>query len=203
MQPNNAWDLRFSEPGFAYGVEPNEFLVDSAHYLPNKGSVLCLAEGEGRNGVWLASRGHDVTAIDSSMVGLQKARELADQHGVQINTIAADLADYLYPPSAYNGIVGIFCHLPPVIRHRLFGLLHKTLQKDGILILEGYSKRQHDYGTGGPPSADMLYDLQEITTELQGFNFLLKREVEREVVEGRLHTGLGSVVQIIARKAEP
>jgi len=200
MQQGNSWDIRFAEPGFAYGVEPNDFLVESSHYLMPEGNVLCLAEGEGRNGVWLAGQGFAVSAIDSSAVGLQKAADLARSKGLAITTLVADLADYQPLAETFDGIISIFCHLPPAIRKPLFNTLHTSLKKDGILILEGYTKKQLEYGTGGPPEKEMLFDREEITSELNGFEFLVNREIEREIFEGKLHNGLGSVVQIIGRK---
>ena len=200
VKTGNRWDLRYSEPGFAYGTSPNDFLVDSISYLSTNGSVFCLAEGEGRNGVWLARKGYSVTAVDSSTVGLQKAQELASRNGVDITTHLADLGDYTFPGNTFDGIIAIFCHLPPLVRRKTFNALSGSLKKGGTLLLEGYSKRQLEFGTGGPPSLEMLYDLEEICEELTGFDFLLAREIERDIHEGTLHNGRGSVIQIIGKK---
>ena len=109
------WDERFSEPGFAYGTEPNDFLASVADRIP-MGRVLSLAEGEGRNAVFLAGLGYEVTAVDSSRVGLAKAEGLAAERGVTIATVNADLADFEIEPGVWQGIISIFCHLPPVVR---------------------------------------------------------------------------------------
>jgi len=113
------WNERYSAPEYVYGTEPNAFLVEAAPLIP-PGRVLALADGEGRNGVYLATRGHRVTSVDLSPVGLDKARRLAAERGVPIDTVVADLEDYVITPDSWQGIVSIFCHLPPPVRRRLY-----------------------------------------------------------------------------------
>ncbi|NNK13402.1 MAG: class I SAM-dependent methyltransferase, partial [Desulfofustis sp.] len=113
------WDERYSESGFAYGSEPNDFLASSADLLQPGSEILCLAEGEGRNAVYLASHGHRVTAVDSSSVGLEKALLLAEKRGVSIDIVEADLKDFVIKQDSFQVIVPIFCHLPPAARERL------------------------------------------------------------------------------------
>jgi SAM-dependent methyltransferase len=193
------WDERFSEPGYAYGTEPNGFLVSVADRIP-RGKVLCLAEGEGRNAVYLAGLGYDVTAIDTSTVGLAKAEELAHDRGVTIETVNADLEEYQIEQGVWQGIVSIFCHLPPVIRAALHERCLRGLAPGGVFVLEGFTPRQLELGTGGPKSRDLLMELEIIRQELPGLRLEVAREIEREVAEGKYHKGAAAVVQILAVK---
>jgi len=193
------WDKRFSEPGFAYGTEPNGFLASVADQIP-RGRVLCLAEGEGRNAVYLAGLGYDVTAVDTSTVGLAKAEGLARDRGVIIETVNADLEDYQIAPGAWQGIVSIFCHLPPVVRAALHERCLRGLAPGGVFVLEGFTPRQLELGTGGPKSRELLMELEIIRQELPGLRLEVARELEREVVEGKYHKGSAAVVQILAVK---
>ena len=194
------WDARYAEPGWAFGTEPNDFLREQAHRLPPRGRVLCLAEGEGRNAVWLARLGHDVTAVDLASAGLEKAQRLAREHGVRITTVCADLAEFPLEPSAWDGVVSIFAHVPVATRQRVHAALPATLRPDGVLLLEAYRPRQLDRGTGGPPDDARMLDLSRLRAELGTLEWLLARELERPVVEGRYHTGMASVVQLVARR---
>lgn len=200
MQPKNKWDSRYSEPGYAYGTRPNDFLAERIDLLPESGKVLCLAEGEGRNAVFLASHGYDVVAVDSSPVGLQKALELARIRSVHIRTIVADLAGFSIEPESYDAVISIYCHLPPDVRKQVHKRIRSGLKPGGILLLEGYTPDQLQHATGGPPSSELMMNLQMLTTEFSGLEILHATELERDIHEGRLHTGLGSVVQFIARK---
>lgn len=193
------WDERFSEPGYAYGTEPNEFLVSVADRIP-EGRVLCLAEGEGRNAVFLASRGHEVTAVDTSRVGLAKAQALANRRGVQIETVHTDLGEFEIEPGAFMGIVSIFCHLPPPVRAALHERCLRGLAPGGAFVLEGFAPRQLELGTGGPRSRELLMELGIIRQELPGLRYEVARELERRLDEGRYHCGTAAVVQILALK---
>lgn len=193
------WNDRYAQTGFVYGVEPNEFLAAVADKIP-PGPVLMLGDGEGRNGVFLAGRGYDVVAVDQSEVGLAKARRLADERGVRIETRHADLAEFPIEPGAWAGIVSIFCHLPPTIRVPLHQAVVSGLRPGGAFISESYNVGQLGYGTGGPSDPAMLPSLAQLTTELAGLEFLYAKELVREVREGEYHTGLASVVQIVARR---
>lgn len=193
------WDERYGEPGYAYGTEPNEFLVSVVSSIP-PGRILSLAEGEGRNAVWLASRGYAVTGVDASAVGLRKAGELAAAKGVSITTVLADLRDYVIEPQQWDGIVACYCHLPSAVRVPLHRAVVAGLKPGGVFVLEAFSKEQLDYGSGGPQSLDMLMSLEELREELAGLTFLHAVRLERDVREGSRHTGLASVVQILGRK---
>ncbi len=193
------WDERYGKPGRAYGTAPNAFLASVVDLLP-KGRILSLGEGEGRNAVYLATRGYDVVGVDGSRVGLAKARQLATERGVRITTVVSDLGDYLIEPSAWNGIVSIFCHLPQALRARVHGDVVRGLKPGGVFVLEAYTPAQLDHHTGGPPTADLMMSLADLERELEGLTFVHARELDREVVEGRSHTGLSAVVQVVAVK---
>ncbi len=192
------WNQRYAGDEFAYGTEPNTFLAQHSALLT--GPVLSLAEGEGRNAVFLASLGLDVLGVDGSEVGLAKAHELAASRGVAIRTEAADLATYEPPANSFGSVVSISAHLPSVIRKRLHRLVERSLKPGGIILLEAYTMAQLDHTTGGPRDPDMLMSREEIEKEFANCERILSQEIEREVVEGKYHTGLASVVQFIGRK---
>ena len=200
--PQRSWDERFAGEEYAYGKEPNEFLAAVADRLP-PGRVLCLAEGEGRNAVFLAERGYEVTAVDSSGVGLAKARRLAAERGVTIATVHTDLADLVIEPAAWQGIVSIWAHLPRLLRARVHAGVVRGLAPGGLFILEAYTPAQLGYATGGPPVAGLLVELSTVREELAGLEFVIARETTREVHEGRLHHGMSAVVQVVAGKPPP
>ncbi len=192
------WNQRYSSDEFAYGTEPNTFLVENAKLLT--GPVLSLAEGEGRNAVFLASLGLDVLGVDGSEVGLEKAQKLAASKGVEIKTEIADLATYEPPANFYGSVVSISAHLPSDVRRRLYPSVEQSLKLGGIILLEAYSKSQLSRDTGGPKDPDMLMTAPDIVKEFPNCEVILCHEIEREVVEGEFHTGLASVVQFIGRK---
>lgn len=197
------WDERYSQPGFAYGTEPNEFLAVAAGRIP-AGPVLSLGEGEGRNAAFLAGLGHRVVAVDQSEVGLAKARRMAADRGLTIETVCSDLAGYAIEPGAWAGIVSVFCHLPRRVRKPLHTAAVRGLRPGGVLVLEAYTPAQIGRGTGGPRDPDMLPTLAELTVELTGLEFAHARELDREVREGTYHTGVASVVQVVGvRPAGP
>ena len=193
------WDEKYSAEHYVYGKEPNRFLAEHAAELP-PGDVLCLAEGEGRNAVYLAGLGFSVTALDRSPVGMDKAKRLSAEKGVEIETICADLADFDLGTARWDAIVSIFGHVPPDVRHEVYGSVHEALKPGGVLLLEAYTPDQLGRGTGGPRTADLLLTADLLRAEIPGLEFLYIEELEREVIEGTGHTGLASVVQLIARK---
>lgn len=195
------WDERYRREGFAYGRDPNQFLRAEAHRIPMGGRVLCLAEGEGRNAVFLAQLGHAVTAVDFSAEGLRKAETLARENGVTIHTVHADLATYDIEEDSFAGIVSIFAHLPPTVRARVHAQVPRALVAGGVFLLEAYTPRQQAYGTGGPKDPEWLMTLEGVTREINPLAVLLGKEVEREVQEGDFHTGMAATVQIAATRA--
>lgn len=193
------WEARYAEAGYAFGTRPNDFLRENVDRLP-PGRLLCLAEGEGRNAVWLAQRGYDVTAVDLSARGLEKARRLAAERRVRITTVQADLATFHIRAGEWKGIVSIFAHVPSPVRRRVHASVVSGLAPGGVFLLEAYRPEQAGRGTGGPPDDDRLVNLERLRGELGALDWLVAREVERDVVEGRCHTGRASVVQLVARR---
>lgn len=193
------WDEEYSVEEYVYGKAPNDFLSEMSDSL-KKGDVLCLAEGEGRNAVHLALQGFTATAVDSSGVGLAKADKLAQESGVSIQTVLADLADYRIEEGAWDSIISISCHLHQDLRRRLHRNVVTGLKKGGTFLLEAYTPKQLEFMTGGPPSAEYLMELAVLKEELAGLEFVHGKELVRDVVEGVNHTGKGSVVQVLARK---
>ena len=194
------WDERYAGVEYIYGTEANDFLKANIDTLP-PGRALCLAEGEGRNAVYLAQQGYAVTAVDSSSVGLQKAQKLADMKGVKLTTVHSDLAHYHIEPNSVDAIISIFCHVPADIRRDLHRQVVAGLRPGGVFLLEAYTPKQLEYKTGGPPVPELTMTLAQLREELAGLNFILAREIDRQVVEGTFHTGLGAVVQVIAQKS--
>lgn len=197
------WDERYSEPGFAFGREPNDFLRAVAQMIPAGGKVLCLGEGEGRNAVFLAQQGYAVTAVDRSSVGLAKVQTLADEAGVGVKTAQADVVDFDIGGAQWDGIVAVYLHLSPEIRRALHARIVEGLRLQGVYILEAYAPKQVTMpGVGGPAGerAHWLMDLTSLRDELGGLSWVVAEERDREVNEGRYHHGLSSVVQLVARK---
>ncbi len=193
------WNERYSSKEYAYGTEPNTFLAANFQHLP-KGRVLSMAEGEGRNAVFLAQQGYAVTAVDGSQVGLDKAQVLAETRGVKLECICADLADFDLGVGAWDAIISIFCPLPPAIRQALYRKVLAALKPGGVFLLEAYTPDQIKHGTGGGKSVELMQTAATLRAELPGLDFAHLVELERDVVEGIFHTGLGAVVQAIGVK---
>jgi SAM-dependent methyltransferase len=193
------WNNRYAVAGHVYGEAPNAFVAEVASQI-SAGPVLCLAEGEGRNAVHIATLGHRVTAVDQSEIGLAKGRRLGGTRGVEIETVLADLANYAIAAGAWAGIVATFAHLPPALRRRVHRDVVAGLQPSGVFILEAYTPAQLALGTGGPKSPELLMTLADLREELSGLQFLIARELERDVIEGTGHAGRGAVVQILAKR---
>ena len=194
------WNRRYGDSDYFYGTEPNDFLAAEIGRLDGRHRVLSVAEGEGRNAVFMAARGLSVTAVDSSRTGLAKARRLAAERGVALAAICADLGAWVIPAGRWDGIVSIFCHPEPAIRERLHRGVVAGLRPGGLLLLEAYVPRQLEFGTGGPPRVELMVDAGILRRELDGLEFLRVQELEREIHEGRGHAGPSAVVQLIARK---
>ncbi|MBY6064275.1 class I SAM-dependent methyltransferase [Pseudidiomarina sediminum] len=200
---NNPWDERYNTEDYIYGTAPNDFLHEHAAALLNSYEhphVLCVADGEGRNSVYLAELGATVCAMDISQVGLDKAQHLAQQRGVKLQTQCIDLSDALLPEQHYDGVVAIFCHLPSAARAHLYEQIAASLKPGGFFLLEGYSHGQLHYNTGGPDNADLLLNCAELTRAFKGFEIQINHAIEREIHEGDRHSGLGAVCQFIAKK---
>lgn len=197
--PKHTWEQRFDAEAYHYGTEPNDFLRERIGSLPG-GPVLCLAEGEGRNAVFLASRGFEVSSIDLTEAGVRKTRRLAVERGVSVDATVGDLATADLGVQRWSGIVSIFAHLPAPIRRNLHARVVAALAPGGVLLLEAYTPDQIGRGTGGPPIPELTMTLADLRDELKGLDITYGVELERDVVEGYGHSGVGSVVQLIARR---
>lgn len=200
MSSNNPWDTRYAGEAFMYGTAPNDFLREQVGVLPPAGRVLCLAEGEGRNAVFLAERGFQVTGVDGSKVGLDKAQRLARERGVKLETIVADLRDFDLGTARWDAIVSIWCHVPPDLRAALHPRIAAALAPGGVFLLEHYHPRQLEYRTGGPPDAKLLVTRSELEDDFKALTVLHAFEGEREIREGSGHAGMSFVTQFIAQR---
>lgn len=197
------WDARYAEDGWAFGDQPNDFLREQSSVIAPRSRVLCLAEGEGRNAVHLATLGHDVSAVDLSSVGMTKAARLAAARGVSIRTEVANLADYAIAAGSWDAIVSIFAHVPETVRGPLHRAVVAGLAPGGVFVLEAYTPEQFGRGTGGPNDPSKFMNLAGLERELAGLEWIVAREVERDVIEGRYHSGRSRVVQLVGRKPAP
>ena len=193
------WEERYGAADYAYGTEPNTFLKDNVALLP-MGDVLCLAEGEGRNSVFLAATGRKVSSVDLTESGVAKTLRLAASRGVVVDAVVGDLADYDLGVDRWDTIVSVFAHMPSSVRVDLHRRVVAALRPGGVFLLEAYTPDQIGRGTGGPQSADMMMTLEGLTKELEPLRLAHAAEIEREIIEGNHHSGVGSVVQVVARK---
>jgi len=196
------WDQRFAGDDYVYGTEPNQFVREQAGRIP-PGPVLMIGDGEARNGVFLAGLGHAVTSVDQSPVAQGKAAALAAARGVSLDLVLADLADYRPPAGRFAAVVSIFCHLPPALRAEVHRRAAEALAPGGVFLIEAYTPAQLAHATGGPRDPELLYTRELLVADLAGLDVELAVEREREVHEGARHTGLGAVVQVVARRPPP
>jgi 2-polyprenyl-3-methyl-5-hydroxy-6-metoxy-1,4-benzoquinol methylase len=193
------WNERYAETAYAYGQEANDFL--KAQQIGSDLKVLCLAEGEGRNGVYLAGLGNDVTCIDYSEEGLKKTSQLAEQNGVEVSCICADLGEINIEEDTWDLIIGIFAHFPLQVKQHIWPQMHAALKPGGQLIMEVYDQEQLRFGTGGPQHPDLLYSTEELQSLIgQDFTEIKIEKVYREVNEGTYHNGASATIQVLATK---
>ncbi|MEY4401948.1 MAG: hypothetical protein RL072_1813 [Actinomycetota bacterium] len=197
-----SWDERYAEESFAFGTEANDFLREVAARLP-VARTLCLGDGEGRNGVFLAQLGHDVVTVDLSPVGVVKARRLAADRDVEIDARVADLETFELGTASWDCIVSVFCHLTPALRHKVHAAVPDALRQGGCFVLEAYRAANIGRGVGGPQNSEMTVELEDILSDLgatTGMTIEVGREIEREIVEGKYHNGMSATTQVLARK---
>jgi SAM-dependent methyltransferase len=195
------WESRFSKPEYEFGKAPNEFLVRCKPLLPKSGRALAVADGEGRNGVWLAEQGLDVLSIDFSPAAQKKVQALAAERGVAIAVEQADVHAWPYPDAAFDVVVEIFTQFStPAERPKKWAGMRRALKPGGLLILEGYTPKQLDYGTGGPKQIEHLYTHAMLEQAFGDFRDLKIVEEEREMSEGAGHAGMSAVINLTGRK---
>ena len=197
----NRWQERFSTPDFVFGKEPNEFLIRCKDLLPREGKALAVADGEGRNSVFLAQQGLDVTATEFAPAAIEKARQLAAEHNVSVNFIETDVHDWHYPKNTFDVVVEIFTQFstPPKRAVKWAGM-RRTLKPGGLLIIRGYTPKQLQYGTGGPKQIDQLYTFEKLESMFNDFTDLSIVEEELELSEGHGHDGMSAVIGLTGRK---
>jgi cyclopropane fatty-acyl-phospholipid synthase-like methyltransferase len=195
------WDQRYDVEEYVYGTDPNQFLREHLSFLTPGMRVLSVADGEGRNGVWLAEQGMQVLSVDASCVAQTKARKLADERQVQMEFECADLLSWHWGPNQFDAVAAIFIQFANAAeRKTLFAGLHTTLKSGGILLLHGYTPRQLEYRTGGPGSIEQLYTAPILRALLDGFDILELREHDSHISEGTYHHGMSALIDVVAKK---
>ena len=200
--PAGTWNRRFAADGFLFGTAPNAWLSEHAVVWQAGQRVLSVADGEGRNSVWLAARGLQVDAFDISTVGVDKARRLAVEQGVAVNFAVADCDSYGWPEATFDGVAAIFVQFAdPPLRERLFANIVRCLKPGGTLVLQGYTPRQLEYRTGGPPFASHLYTEAVLREAFApALDIVELREYEADVAEGTGHLGRSALMGLVARR---
>ena len=200
MSTRDFWNEKFATTDYAYGTEPNDFLVSAVTNL-KRGATLSLAEGEGRNAVWLAQQGFTVSAIEQSEKGVGKTLRLALQRGVIVMAERGELETFHIQPNSWDLVVSIYAHTPQELRRKLHRQVVAGLKPGGVFVLEAYTPAQIANNTGGPKDVSLMPTAELLRSELAGLVFDHIEEVERDVVEGSLHTGTAHVVQVVAHRA--
>ncbi len=196
------WNERFDKEEFIFGKEPNEYLVEKANqHLKSKDKVLCIADGEGRNGVWLAKQGMQVIGFDASDVALAKARQFAKDNRVEVDYSFSDTDSFIWQANTYDAVVGIFIQFAdPAMRERIFKQSYAALKPGGLFILQGYTPKQLEYKTGGPSLIEHLYTEELIRSLAKDFQILELVSYEKELSEGPRHTGMSAILGLVAKK---
>jgi cyclopropane fatty-acyl-phospholipid synthase-like methyltransferase len=195
------WRKRYLAPGYLFGTEPNAFLKSQAHMLPKRGTALAIADGEGRNGVFLVEQGLEVLSVDFSPEGQAKARALAKARGVSLRVEQADMTEWVWTPSSFDVVAGIFIQFAkPEQRAKIFAGIKTALKPGGVLLLQGYGLRQLEYKTGGPSEPERLYTRAMLEEAFGDLSSLDIREHDSALKEGEHHVGMSALVDLVARK---
>ena len=205
MTGNNSefdrWQARFAAPGYLFGTAPNTFLKSQAYLLRKGERSLAIADGEGRNGVFLAEQGLDVLSVDFSPLAQEKVRKLAAARGVTLRVEQADITTWTWAPAAFDVVVAIFIQFSkPPERAEIFAGIKRTLKPGGLLLLQGYGLKQLDYKTGGPSDAPRLYTREILQDAFGDFSALDIREYDSEIDEGERHVGMSALIDLVGRK---
>jgi 2-polyprenyl-3-methyl-5-hydroxy-6-metoxy-1,4-benzoquinol methylase len=199
--PTQTWNQRFAGEQYLFGTAPNVWLREHAHVWQAGDRLLCVADGEGRNSVWLAGQGFAVDAFDIAPAGVQKARRLAAAHGAVVNYAVMDCNACLWPEEIYDGVAAIFVQFAdPAMRKRLFANMLRTLKPGGTLVLQGYTPKQLEYRTGGPPVRSHLYTKSLLRTAFRAMQIVELREYEAQIAEGSGHRGQSALIGLVARR---
>ena len=199
--PAEVWNSRYDTEEYLFGTAPNGWLRDHAHIWAPGSRVLCVADGEGRNSVFLAGRGLRVDAFDPAANAVAKARHLTNERGVTVQFSVADCDTYPWPEAAYDGVAAIFVQFAdPPLRTRLFAHIVRALKPGGTLILQGYTPKQLEYGTGGPSQPSHLYTDEMLRKAFAELRILELREYEAELREGTGHLGRSALIGLVAER---
>lgn len=195
------WDERYAQAGYLFGERPNAFLARQASRLRPGLRALAVADGEGRNGVWLAEQGLDVLSVDASPVAQEKARRLSERRGVHVELERADLATWRWPSASFDVVAAIFIQFAdPELRTRIFAAMTEALKPGGLLLLEGYRPEQIAYGTGGPRVVENLYTEDLLRKAFADLEILELAAYDAEIQEGSGHAGMSALIDLLARK---
>jgi cyclopropane fatty-acyl-phospholipid synthase-like methyltransferase len=200
MSELERWQTRFRAPGYAFGKEPNGFLKQQAPLLRGRKTALTVADGEGRNGVWLAEQGLDVTTIDFSPAALEKSRALAAERGVTLRSEVADVTTWPWPVSAFDVVVAIFIFVAPAERPAFLANLKNALNPSGLLLMQGYRPKQIEYRTGGPSDPARMYTRAILETGFGDMATLDIHEHDSAISEGASHAGMSALIDLVATK---
>jgi len=201
MSELERWESRFAAPGYLFGTAPNAFLKSQAHRLEPGQKALALADGEGRNGVWLAELGLDVLSLDFSANALQKARALAALRRVDMRFQQVDLATWPWPTAEFDVIVAIFIQFAdPPFRQGIFEGIKTALKPGGLLLMQGYRPEQLTYRTGGPSQVENLYTTALLEDSFGDFASIEISEHDSMVDEGGGHAGMSALIDFVGRK---
>jgi len=195
------WNARYDQPEYVFGTDPARFLVEQKQYLKPGLRALAVADGEGRNSVFMASKGLEVSAFDGSDIAVRKARALAEARGVSVNYNHADIEGWDWAARSYDLVVAIYIQFsPPGPRKAVFAGLKQALAPGGVLLVHGYRPEQLEYGTGGPPFAENMYTEALLREAFGDLEILRLAAYDREVEEGRGHSGMSALIDLVARK---
>ncbi|HEY9097317.1 MAG TPA: class I SAM-dependent methyltransferase [Thiobacillus sp.] len=195
------WDERYATDDYIFGTAPNMFLTSQSDLILSGMRALAIADGEGRNGVWLAEQGADVHSIDFSPVALEKARRLAEERRVTLAFEQVDVLNWDWPEETYNLVAAIFIQFaPPPGRERIIEGIRRTLKPGGLLILQGYTPKQIEFGTGGPPHVENMYTADLLRKWFGDWDIKHLNEHESFVNEGSHHHGMSALIDLVARK---
>jgi len=198
---SSMWDERYGGDEYLFGTEPNALLVAQQHLLSPGMRCLAVADGEGRNGVWLAGLGMDVLSVEASAVALEKAKKLAQLRGVQIEFEQADLENWEWGEDRFDAVAAIFIQFAgPALRAQMFDQIKRCLKPGGLLLLQGYTPRQLEFGTGGPPVAENMYTEALLRESFAGMEWLHFAEHDSVIREGTGHHGMSALIELAARK---
>jgi len=201
MNHRQQWDQRFDTDDFVFGEHPNRFLTEQAYRLPEGARILAVADGEGRNGVWLAEQGHHVVSVDISANGQAKARRLAAARGAQVDFQIADLSDWHWPVAAFDAVVAIFIQFAGAdLRRVMFDGMKRAVRPGGLILVQGYSPGQLAHGTGGPRDVENLYTEDMLRAAFDGWSVEHLRSHDDMLDEGAGHRGMSALIDLVVRR---